>query len=214
MRYSKKLLAGQTECSNGVKGYNQKVVLIDKSNLDTWSINSFSKDPTAGSSPFYGHSITFKLKPSKRGLDFENKGQTNLINGSYTSTIKDGIPRYKHMVTMPLFGLTAKTKMMLHSLNWSDYFAVLRHNSGAVEVYGFELGLEPNSFTMDGNDNGGVLTLQSIEDEFLPPINQLTFTLSEIDYSFQHAYDRDLIDTQDFGEFDDSFDDSFNVIND
>lgn len=208
MNHVKNLFAGKASCVDQVKGYEQKVVLINRKDLGDYFINSYinANNLNLGKSANY---IQFKLK-SNTGYPFENKTNVALINAQYISKQKDDIPRYTHKVQFSLMGVDQRTKMILHSMNWADYFAALRHNSGEVEIFGFEFGLRPTNLTIDGADSGGIVTLESVEDEFLPPFKYISPVIGNTDFDFDNNWS--TITVVEYGEFDDSYDDSFTIV--
>lgn len=210
MQHKKNIFTGLVDCVNNIKGYEQKVVLINKKDILEYKISSFI--PTAGGyqlTPILQHLIRFKLNGYTSGYPILNKTNVSIINAQYISKMKDDIPRYTHKVQFPLMGVNTKSKLALHSMNWADYFACVRHNNGEIEVYGWEFGLRPINTTIDGNDVGGIIQLESVEDEFFPPYKYVSPVVGNTNFDFDNNWN--TFEPYPIGEYDDSYDDSFTI---
>lgn len=197
MDYLKKLHFGQDRTCAGVqKGYIQKVVLINKQDLEYSKIESEITE-FENLESFAKHRINFKLKPNKSGILIENNQNSQIIVPNVNATTSDSIPRYTHALQFAIYDVSERSKWLLQTLSKADYFACVLHKSGVVEVYGFEFGLAPDGYTYDAGDGGAIIKLSSIENEFSLPLNyksaitngeQIDFeTLFNLDQA-QHVY--------------------------
>lgn len=171
MDYLKKLHFGQDRTCAGVqKGYIQKVVLINRQDLEYSKIESEITE-FENLESFAKHRINFKLKPNKSGILIENNQNSQIIVPNVNATTSDSLPRYTHALQFAIYDVSERSKWLLQTLSKADYFACVQHKSGVVEVYGFEFGLAPDGYTYDAGDGGAIIKLSSIENEFSLPLN-------------------------------------------
>jgi len=171
MNYLKNLYYGQDRTCQGVqKGYIQKVVLVNKSDLESYNIESELID-NGNLEPLAKHRINFKLKENKSGILIENNQNSQVIVPNVNATYSDELPRFTHSLQFAIYDVTERTKWLLMTLSKADYFATVLHKSGVVEVYGFEFGMKTDGYTFDAGDGGAIIKLSSIENEFHLPLN-------------------------------------------
>lgn len=143
------------------KGYSQKVVIIFKDQVERFSIIDDEK-------------ISFILKPANVGKGIIRQPTSMVVNGTYVVSSSNNLTRYTHTVQFPLYGNDTESKSLIKDLSNNEFFAVLLHSSGIVEVFGFEFGLNLVDFTFDGNNNGAISQFRSIEPEFAPPLQYVS----------------------------------------
>ncbi|WP_312922149.1 hypothetical protein [Empedobacter brevis] len=171
MNYLKNLYYGQDRTCQGVqKGYIQKVVLVNKNDLESYNIESELVE-NGNLEPLAKHRISFKLKDNKSGILIENNQNSQVIVPNVQATYSDELPRYTHSLQFAVYGVTERTKWLLMTLSKADYFAAVLHKSGVVEVYGFEFGMKTDGYTFDAGDGGAIIKLSSVENEFHLPYN-------------------------------------------
>lgn len=171
MNYLKNLYFGQDRtCTGTQKGYIQKVVLVNKNDLESYNIESELID-NGNLEPLAKHRISFKLKNNKSGILIENNQNSQIIVPNVQASYSDELPRYTHSLQFAIYDVTERTKWLLMTLSKADYFATVLHKSGVVEVYGFEFGMKTDGYTFDAGDGGAIIKLSSIENEFHLPLN-------------------------------------------
>lgn len=171
MNYLKNLYFGQDRtCQGTQKGYIQKVVLVNKNDLESYNIESELID-NGNLEPLAKHRISFKLKNNKSGILIENNQNSQIIVPNVQASYSDELPRYTHSLQFAIYDVTERTKWLLMTLSKADYFATVLHKSGVVEVYGFEFGMKTDGYTFDAGDGGAIIKLSSIENEFHLPLN-------------------------------------------
>lgn len=143
------------------KGYASKVVIIEKEQVERFSIINDEK-------------ISFVLKPANVGKGITRQPTSMFVNGTFVISEASNITRYTHTVQLPLYGNDTESKSFIKDLANKEVFAVLLHNGGIVEVFGFEFGLNLVDLTFDGNNNGAIGQLRSIEPEFAPPLQYVS----------------------------------------
>lgn len=183
MKHIKDLLYGQNKsCGNIAKGYRQQIVLVNKSDIATWGMETdvielvqgmplvakHNVTSTLKEGKFAKHNVTFTLKEGKSGYLIQGNPNSSVITPNWTQKSSD-VARYAHSIQFAAFGVSEQDKYFLSQLNTANYFAAVLHNSGIVEIYGWEFGMQAGGYTYDGGDGGALVTLESIEDEFYSP---------------------------------------------
>lgn len=159
------LYKGQdSTCATYAKKYYQQVVLINKAHVKDYDINVGFSDVTTDDRIIYNR-IRFNLKDGKKGILFRGNERGDSFNATWEKEDDNFIPQYIHIVQLPIFGVTEDTKIILKSLDVTEYFAAVQYHDGTVEIYGFENGLKTDkySFEPQGNDGGSVIELASSE---------------------------------------------------
>lgn len=188
MKYLSNIFYGQNKtCSGVIKGYKQQVVLINKSDVESFKIESELVE-NGVLEPLAKHRIQFKLFDGKSGFLIENNRNSSIVVPNVNATYSDELPRYTHTIQFGIYDITERTKWLLLSLTKAEYFACVLHNSGVVEVYGFEFGLKPDGYTFDASDGGGIIKLSSIENEFSLPYNYQSPRNTPVK-DFEHQFD-------------------------
>lgn len=206
-----KLRQGQNStCRTYARKYFQQVVLINKTDVEQHLILSPQNNQNDEYSCRYR--IAFKLFEEKKGFRFTSNENGNNIFGTFSKSIKEGIPQYKHTIQLPIFGVSEENRCILEQLDNSDYFGVLQYYDGTVEVFGFENGITTADYDYDpaNNAGGGIITLESNVDEDDMPYVYFNSTGTEGD-----DFDNDFEDVVDLpeGDFNDDFNDDYYIDN-
>lgn len=210
-----RLYTGQDiSCLPIQKKYYQQVVLVNKSDVSTWVVDSRTPQeempfPTLSN---YAHRIRFSLKPGKTGFLFQGLQNGNGYFAIFSKEIDENIPQYSHTIQLPIFGVSESTKLILKTLDYAQYFAAIQYTDGTVEIYGFENGLTTDDYDYDPQNNGGgsfinlISPENGMEDE--PPFIYvpLTGTANE---DFNNLF----VDIEDIelGSFNDDFNNDFDI---
>lgn len=202
------LISGQNSaCKSYAKKYYQQLVLINKKDVDSFLIFTPATNIDGGYNCRYR--IAFKLKEGKSGIRFTASENANVITGAFLKSDKENIPRYRHVVNLPIFGVEEDTKCILEQLDNSDYFAVLQYYDNTVEVFGWEFGLETNDYEYNPSENsgGGVIQLSS-EDDALEDLMPLVYFSSGNEVE---DFDNNFSDVPELpsGDFNNDFNDDF-----
>ena len=205
-----RLVNGQNSaCGSYVRKYYQQAVLINKKDVEEYLILLPIFDGLP--SKFCRYRLSFKLFENRRGIRFTAAETGNIINGSFSRSLKENIPQYRHLVQLPLFGVSQEAKCILHQLDYSEYFAVLQTYDNQIEVFGFENGLEPEDYEFNIQNSGGnIMALSSIPDalEDTQPLIYKNATNTEVE-----DFDNDFGDIPELigGDFNDDFNDDFYI---
>jgi len=157
-------------CVAPTRRYYQQAVLINKSDIDTFTINKpTEEDPTCK------YSVEFSLKSGKTGYRFSGPETGSSFKGYFDKTTSDlGYTQYKHNAQILVTGSDEESKCILDSLSKGRFVVVYQFTDGTVEVYGFEQGLTTGDFTYDVQEGGGgtavVLSSLDISPENLVPL--------------------------------------------
>lgn len=212
------LYKGQdSACQSWGKRYYQQLILINKDDVNTYSFESDARYTGSGIPPSplpydevtYRHRINFTLKEGRRGVLFS--GELNGLSyfANFSKELEDDIPQYNHFLQVPIFGATERSKYILKSLDFGDYFAAIQFNDGTVEIYGFENGISTADYTYDlqGNLGGSIIPLESRDLEDNPPF---VFYSNNPNADFNNLFE----DVEDItlGDFNNDFSNDFNTI--
>lgn len=206
-----RLINGQNSaCDSYVRKYYQQVVLINKDDVADFVIQV----PKANSSEVINicrYRVYFKLKDGKSGVRYTSNENSNVVTGSFSRTLKENIPQYKHSVNIPIFGVQEATKCILNQLDLANYFAVLQTYDNLIEVFGFDNGLILDNFDFNIQNSGGnILTLTSNDDSFedFMPLVYFNTTGTEVT-----DFDNNFEDVPELpsGDFNDDFNDDFYI---
>lgn len=206
-----KLINGQdSTCQSYARKYYQQLVLINKEDVDSYVIKlpqtSIEGDYTCR------YRLSFKLKEGKSGIRFTSSETANIVNGSFGKSVKESIPKYRHAIQFPLFGIDEETKCILDQLDNSEYFGVLQYYDNTIEVFGFENGLvtEDYDYNPSSNAGGNIMLIASESDsleDFMPFVyfNTDGTEVAEFDNNFQDIEDLPS------GDFNDDFSNDFYI---
>ena len=147
-------------CATIHRKYAQQAVLMNYRDLLTYYLYEY---PIA----------YFRLRMEKTGYMFKASNISDNIEGSYSRTKPKNVNLYRHIVSIPIVGVSSLPKNILKELDNGRFLAALKFNDGTIEIYGLEYGLEVSDYSYSAqNEQGGVvLQLESKNDEFLPPLN-------------------------------------------
>lgn len=204
-----RLISGQnSECSNYSRKYYQQVVLINKDDVEQFIL--LLPKTNLDDSYECRYRIAFKLKENKSGIRYTASEKANIINGSFSRSLKENIPQYKHNVQIPMFGIGEDTKCMLHQLDLSNYFAVLQSYNNIIEVFGFENGLDLDDFDYNIQNSGGnVMVLTSGSDALEDTMPLVYFSSGNPIDDFDNNFSN--IPELPSGDFNDDFNDDFYI---
>jgi len=165
------LLNGQdASCIAPVRRYYQQAVLINKADIETYTINK----PTA-EDPDCKYNVEFSLKTGKTGYRFTGSESGSSYKGYFDKSVSDlGFVQYKHNAQILVVGSDEESKCILDSLSKGRLVVAYQFTDGTVEIYGIELGLTTGDFTYDVQEGGGgtaiVLSSLDIAPENLVPL--------------------------------------------
>lgn len=158
-----KLFAGfDASCDAPVRKYYQQAVLINKSDIETYSITK----------PDYGtdtcnYKATFSLKVGATGYLFIGPEAGSSFLGSYDKSRSDiGHSQYVHNAQILIAGVDEASKCILDGLDKGSFVAVYQLKDGTVEIYGLVNGLTTGDYSYNIQEGGGgtVILLSSLED--------------------------------------------------
>jgi hypothetical protein len=159
-------------CGGFQKKYFQQIVLVNRADLDSWSIQltkfnapSFSNPANPIPPPKCAHRVFFRLKENKTGYRFEFPEKGSTIFGSFTKSESNNRTEYTHRIQISLFGVNEAFKCLLRSLDNANYFAAIQFMDGTVEIFGFEYGLTTNDYTYDPQGFGGGSLIELVSDK-------------------------------------------------
>lgn len=169
-----KLLSGQdASCESPKRRYFQQAVVINKSDIDSYTINRTDFD---AENPTCAYNVQFVLKEGKTGYLFQGPEAGSSYFGTFDKTLSDlGFNQYNHNVNMVVIGATEAAKCILEALDKARLVVALQFTDGTVEIYGIENGLSTGDYTYDVQTNGGgsAIILSSSEtapENFLPMV--------------------------------------------
>jgi len=157
-------------CVAPLRRYFQQAVLINKADVDTFTINKpTEEDPTCK------YSVEFSLKTGKTGYRFTGPEAGSSYKGYFDKSVSDlGFVQYKHNAQILITGSDEESKCILDALSKGRVFVAYQFTDGTVEIYGFEQGLTTADFTYDVQEGGGgtavVLSSLDIAPENLVPL--------------------------------------------
>lgn len=199
------LISGlDTSCEQYRKKYEQQIVLINKSDVDSYNIITSNEEECK-------HRILFNLKEGATGYRFTSIAQGTNIFGSFEKSVKEDIAQYKHNIQVLLMGVDENVKCLIKQLDNSEYFGAVQYKDGTVEVYGFDYGLKTDNYNYDPQNSGGgsLLILSSsgdaLEDD--PPFIYVSATPGNENEDFDNNFsDNEPVLLGDFNyDFNDDF---------
>lgn len=140
-------------CGGIITKYYQQAILINREDV----LNKLILTSTLSIDDVYDcrYKVMFNLKENLHGFRFSGAKNGTLIFGTTEKTTVQGIPQYKHSVTIQVLGVNQTVKCTLRQLDYADYFAALQLYDGTVEIYGFEYGMTTDNYTFDSQNAGG-----------------------------------------------------------
>lgn len=204
------VLKGQNTCFSEPTGSYQQIVFIRKSDIETYTIDSYIDDSTYPElEPIANHFIKFRLKAGTQGIRFMLTENSNIITASFSKSEQNGSPRYQHIVTIGIYGVSEQKKWLLKQFDLSnDYFAALQHKSDVIQVFGFENGFKTDNYEYE---NSATINLVS------------TFNENDLPYLYRSGifgdeikdFDNNFSQIQrDLNDFNDDYNNDYNVSDD
>lgn len=148
-------------CKTIYRKYVQKAVIINFDDIDS------------ANTKYYGFpKVMFYLKDDKIGYAITATDQSEQIEGSFSFSRNKNVKLYKHSVSIPIVGVDEDSKVLLKQLDDGKYVVALKFNDGTINIYGLRYGLEitPYSYSAQNDQGGGIVQLESINDEYNPPL--------------------------------------------
>jgi len=162
-----KLISGyDADCVSSARRYYQQAVVINKSDIQAFSITMPSEDRCE-------YFVQFALKPGTTGYLFRGASAGSSFLGSYSKSRSDlGQPQYTHNVQLLVLGVTQDSKCILDALDKGLYVVALQLTDGTVEIFGMEHGLTTGDYDYNVQEGGGgsIINLQSLD---VAPENKL-----------------------------------------
>lgn len=192
-------------CGNIVKNYYQQAVLVNRADV----LNKQILTSTVSIEDVYEcrYKVLFNLQPDKSGFLFSSSENGSTIFGVVEKSVIQGIPQYKHSVTINILGVNQTVKCTLKQLDYSDYFVALQLYDGTVEIYGFEFGMVTDNYNFDPqNADGGAIIKLISQSEALE--DELPFIYEGGDNDFDNLFADVIFVPQ--GDFNDDFNNDFN----
>lgn len=192
-------------CGNIVKNYYQQAVLINREDV----LNKQILTSTVSIEDVYEcrYKVIFNLKPDLSGFLFSTTENSSTIFGVVEKSVVNGIPQYKHSVTINILGVSQTVKCTLKQLDYADYFVALQLYDGTVEIFGFEFGMVTDNYTFDPQNSGGgsVIKLISQSDALE---DELPFIYEGDSSDFDNLFTNVVFVPH--GDFNDDFNNDFN----
>lgn len=198
-----------SSCEVIYKKYYQQAVLVNRSDIENKAVVTSYTD--IDDNYHCRLRAYFSLFEDKAGFRFQIGESASYIQGIAEKIDDDGVPQYKHSVTIAVMGVTEESKCILSQLDYGDYFAALQFADGTIELYGFEYGLSTNNYSYaPGQTGGALITLQNLSDS---PEDELPLVYFSGTPDGEIAdFDRLFLDNawDDNGDFNDDFNNDFN----
>jgi hypothetical protein len=158
------LFAGfDSSCDSPVRKYYQQAVVINKSDIETFTITP----PTKTATPECFYTVAFTLKTGKTGYWFAGPEAGSSFLGFYDKSRSDlGHPQYIHSAQILITGVDEASKCVLDSLDKGSFVAAYQLKDGTVEIFGIQQGLTTGDYTYNIQEGGGgtPIVLASLED--------------------------------------------------
>lgn len=149
-------------CIAPVRKVYQQAVIINKADIDTFTINTPSEaDPTCN------YNVEFTLKPGTQGYRIVGAEGGSSFYGSFDKSRGDlGFTEYIHNVGILIAGVTEEVKCILEALDKGSFIVALQWKDGTVEIYGMVNGVSTGDYSFNPQDGGGgaQVVLSSSED--------------------------------------------------
>jgi len=149
-------------CVQPARKYFQQAVLINKSDIDSYTITG--PDPDV---PSCDYKVNFTLKAGKTGYRIQGIEAMSSFFGSFDKSRSDlGYPQYVHNVSILIAGVTEDVKCILDSIDKGSFVVALQLTDGTVEIFGMVNGLTTGDYTYDIQSGGGgsPVVLSSLDD--------------------------------------------------
>lgn len=166
-------------CNPPVRKYYQQAVIINKSDIATFTINP----PTISTCAY---SVEFTLKEGKTGYRISGGENGSTFKGMFAKAVNDttGLVEYTHTAQLLIAGVDAATKCILDALDKGSYVVALQIGT-TIEIFGIQNGLTTGDYTYDVQEGGGgaAIPLQSREDApegYLPLVYESAVPGSEV----------------------------------
>lgn len=147
-------------CDAPVRKYFQQAVVINKSDIETYTKNLPDGETCA-------YTVNFTLKPGTTGYRISGANGGSNFFGSFDKSVSDnGYPQYIHNASMFIAGISEEAKCILDSLDKGQFVVAYQMTDGTVEIYGIDNGLVSTDYTFDvqGGAGGTPVVLSSLED--------------------------------------------------
>lgn len=208
------LYKGQdSTCQTYANKYFQQAVLINKKHVKAFEVNRGVGTDISFPDEISKNNIRFQLLEGERGILFRGNERGDSFNAMWSMEREDYIPQYIHEVQLPIFGVKESTKVILKSLDESEYFAAVQYRDGTVEIFGFDNGLKTDSYDFEpqGNGGGSIIELISSENgmEDDPPYVYVPIGDNTATEDFDNLFED--IDDILLGSFNDDFNDDFDI---
>ena len=158
-----KLIAGlDVSCEAPTRKYFQQAVIINKSDIETVTINK--PDPVTGDCAY---TVEFVLKTETTGFRFIGPEAGSSFFGSFDKSRNDlGYAQYIHAPQILVTGVDEATKCILDALDKGSFVVAMQLKDGTVEIYGMVNGLTTGDYTYNIQEGGGgtPVILSSLED--------------------------------------------------
>jgi hypothetical protein len=182
-----------TTCELQVGKYYQEAVLINKADVKDYLI--VENNDKIG--------ISFDLGSGLTGYRFKLPAVGNTILGSFSKSKERGLPVYEHSVTIAVTGVGHSAKTTAKMLDLSRFFVALQAFDGTVEIFGWEYGMETDSYDYELNST---INLRSIAGEYSPPFIYTTTSASpQVDFDNLFSSNPEPLT----GDFNDDFNNDF-----
>ena len=157
-----RLLNGlDVSCVKPVSKYYQQAVIINKSDINTETINF------PGQQEDCAYAVNFELIAGTTGYRIQGAEAGSSFYGSVSKTRNDlGYAQYMHNVGILIAGLSEDSKCVLDSLDKGNFVIALQAKDGTVEVFGLINGLTTGDYEYNIQEGGGgtQIILSSLED--------------------------------------------------
>mgnify|MGYP003624348585 CR=1 FL=1 len=159
-----KLFSGfDSSCDIPSRKYFQQAVLINKLDIETFTVTTPAKVPT----PTCEYKVTFNLLSTKTGYLFIGPEAGSSFLGYFDKTRSDlGHPSYIHNAQILITGASEEQKCTLDSLDQGSFVAAYQLKDGTVEIYGIRNGLSTGDYSYNLQEGGGgtAILVSSLED--------------------------------------------------
>lgn len=149
-------------CIAPVRKVYQQAVIINKSDIDTFSIST--PDPEATTCEY---NVTFALKEGTTGYRIAGVEAGSSFYGAFDKARGDlGFTEYTHNIGILIAGVTEEVKCVLEALDKGSFVVALQWKDGTVEIYGIVNGLTTGDYSFNPQEGGGgaQIVLSSLED--------------------------------------------------
>lgn len=168
------------DCTNPLVAGNESTLTLI--NFDDWQDATVTEDGT------YSQELTAITLLT--GINaYKVEGYRNTVRTLYTSSIENGLTRYKHTVNFQVAGDDGLAKQLVERLGLGTYVAIVFTKSGQVEVFGAGTGL-----VLQGQDqrdryanNGNAIIQLASDDESLETTVPKNYVGTSSPYSFKTA---------------------------